>query len=62
MSIEEVMNKFENIHNRIRFKPIGKVSIGNKREKERTQNEGNEDQTEEAKARKMFEEQEKIVD
>ena len=33
-----------------------------KRERENTQNEGNEDETDKAKARKIFEQQEKIVD
>ena len=61
MSIEEVTNKFEKIHNTIRFQAFGKLSIWNKREKERTQNEGNEDETDKAKARKIFEQQEKIV-
>ena len=62
MTIEEVMSKFEKIHNEIKFKAFGKVTIRNKREKVTKQKEDVEDETEEAKAMQMFEEQRKIVD
>ena len=62
MTIEEIMNKFENIHNRIKFKAFGKVTIGTNKKKVTRQKEDDDDETEEVKARLMFEEQGKIVD
>ena len=62
LTIEKVMDKFETIHNRIKFKAFGKVTIGTNKSKVRRQEEDNDDETEEEKARLMLEEQENIVD
>ena len=62
MTIEEVMNKFEKIHDKIKFKAFGKVTIGTQKRKVTRQNGDSDDESEEAKAKTMFEEQEKVVE
>ena len=57
LSIEEAMDRIDKIENKIKFKAFGKTTINNKR-KDKPGKEEEKEQSEENRAKKVYEEQE----
>ena len=60
ISIEETMRKFNNMHNDIKYKAFGKVTIGNRKEQAEEEKD-NEDDSDEKKAEEMLMDQQNII-
>ena len=60
LSVQELINKVEKIHDKIKFKSFGKVTLGNKKESEYEKLESDID--DENKAQKLYEDQVKKVE
>ena len=57
-SVEEIMDKFNKIHEQIKYKAFGKVTIKDKRKVNTIQNSDSKEDTEEQRTQKLAEEQE----
>ena len=62
ISVDEVMNKVDKIHQKIKFEAFGKISVGNKIPKVNGNNKDQVEEEEEKKAKVLFEEQKIKVD